>query len=423
MESSVILSDVRNHRRKMIPRALDVVQKLNIPANKLIFHLHTNSETQEDFESYRYNVRADIEILGLDFVVGPRNGMPSSSLSMSELADLYAASDVHLLTSFGEGFGLPTLQAASAGVVTVVPANSASIELVEGHGFAIPCDLSSTDEFGLRRTFINRRKAAGTLETLYHDSRLLHASSEAARNFALQYNWNNIVRRWDKLLAETKTSLGLNIELKPTVSNQVSDRRSSPHDPKLRSLSHVPKVTRHRPSGHTISALPLPMIGIPVRLELRRETHLSLTPPSIIVELSVLMHLRQLHDLFPGLIVQGVTNSELDVHEVIKEFINKAALVVDPDGKLNPCLDELCAVAGINYLGRSTFWSPVTGGSLLFQVRRLLTDHPYCEARVLSARIKMFGFHSAETAGKLVRNHATNRLDKTICGGRHGDRG
>src|SRR5205823_2183921 len=129
------------------------------------------------------------------FVAGPLE----RELSIEDLAALYSAADVHLLTSFGEGFGLPTLQAASCGVVPVAPANSASSELVGGHGFAISCDSSSTDEFGLVRHFIDRQEAAGALQELYENPDLLAARAAAARCFALAYDWDTIARRWDGL--------------------------------------------------------------------------------------------------------------------------------------------------------------------------------------------------------------------------------
>src|SRR6266536_5601351 len=77
----------------------------------------------------------------------------SSDLDEEQLAAIYQAADVHLLTSWGEGFGLPTLQAASAGVVPIAVDYTASRELVGRHGFAVSAESSVLDEFGLVRAF------------------------------------------------------------------------------------------------------------------------------------------------------------------------------------------------------------------------------------------------------------------------------
>ena len=102
--------------------------------------------------------------------------------------------------SFGEGFGLPTLQAASAGVVPVVPANSASTELVGNHGFAIPCDSIVRDEFGILRPFIDRQQATSALQELFRNPAMRRARSERARAFALEYSWDKIAASWHSLI-------------------------------------------------------------------------------------------------------------------------------------------------------------------------------------------------------------------------------
>ncbi|MDB5637854.1 MAG: hypothetical protein JWP51_2762 [Bradyrhizobium sp.] len=375
----VILSDARNHRRKLIPRALDIVRGLNIPASKLVFHLHSNAEPQEDEESYRYNVNADIELLGLDFVTGLRDGAPPASLGMAGLAKLYAAADVHLLVSLGEGFGLPTLQAASSGVVPIVPANSASTELVGSHGFAIPCDSASSDEYGINRPFVDRRKTAAALRTLYLDRELLLARSVAARRFALNYSWDNAASSWDAILRLGQQKMSRS--RRPGFGGGERPNRICLQSTKLSGA----KRGEARPTGHDSSILPIPLIGIPARLEIRRNPQLAVSPPIVLVEESCMHKFGAIENVFPGICIREIRASQKLSREDLRILINGTTLVVDPKRRIRPRLDLICAVRGVNFLGKSEFWPAVKGNGLIMQVRRLLTDYALSDARVSAA--------------------------------------
>ncbi len=139
--SFVVLSDSRNQPRKLLPRLLDVFARFAEDRPDAVLHLHTDPDDEFASSSYySYDVRADIAHLGLDGKVRFTPGFTmrqGQGLPIEELARYYQAADVHLLASSGEGFGLPSLQAAAAGAVPLACAYSASRELVEGHGEAI----------------------------------------------------------------------------------------------------------------------------------------------------------------------------------------------------------------------------------------------------------------------------------------------
>ena len=201
----VVLSDSRNQPRKLLPRLLDAFARFAEGRPDALLHLHT--DPADEFArspTYSYDVRADVRHLGLEEQVrfSPgftmRNG---GGLSLEELAAYYCAADVHLSASSGEGFGLPTLQAAAAGAVPMAGAYSASLELVEGHSEAVAIADWSETEFGIRRALIDVDDAAERLARLYDDRELLRERSTQAREFAQAYDWANVVRMWDDLLA------------------------------------------------------------------------------------------------------------------------------------------------------------------------------------------------------------------------------
>jgi hypothetical protein len=109
---------------------------------------------------------------------------------------------VHLLASWGEGFGLPTLQAAATGVVPLASDYTASQELVTGHGEAIRIHQCLLDYFGLRRALIDIDDAVSKLEMLYRDRQLLASKAHSAREFALPYDWEHLLPQWEELLLQ-----------------------------------------------------------------------------------------------------------------------------------------------------------------------------------------------------------------------------
>jgi len=62
-----------------------------------------------------------------------RNGIPQDAI-----ASLFSAGDCHLLTSMGEGFGIPVAEAAACGTPSVVSDFSAQPELLTVHGKKVP---------------------------------------------------------------------------------------------------------------------------------------------------------------------------------------------------------------------------------------------------------------------------------------------
>jgi glycosyltransferase involved in cell wall biosynthesis len=375
----VVLSDVRNHRRKLIPRALDIVRALADRGVDFVYHLHTNIIPEEDKDYYRYCLSSDLHALELAPII--RVSTPKSrSLTMEELADLYSAADVHLLTSYGEGFGLPTLQAASSGVVPIAPANSASAELVGRHGFAIPCEESVTDEFGLVRGFIATERAVDVLLELFAKPHLLRLRSRASRKFALGFSWDRAARLWHDLLKPERETISRRLLSWPpsTASQSEGGKPSWPSQAKA-------NESAARPTGHDAKVLPLPTICIPTRLERVNNDREARASPVVVADPLVAPGLYTLEGIFPGLRIMEMSLLSAVGDWVPWEVLERATLVVVAGHGVRLKADLFCAIQGVNYLGPSFFWPAVAAPSLLLRARRLLTDLALSRYRVLEA--------------------------------------
>ena len=129
----VILSDARNQLHSLLPRTLEIFRRFAADKDDVILHLHCDPDDLVARSSeYYYDLRSDIAFLNLTEKVCLTKNMPIlKGPPLEQLAHIYQAADVHLLTSWGEGFGLSTLQAAAAGVVPLASDYTASQEFAQ----------------------------------------------------------------------------------------------------------------------------------------------------------------------------------------------------------------------------------------------------------------------------------------------------
>jgi glycosyltransferase involved in cell wall biosynthesis len=404
----VVLSDARNQPRKLLPRTLDIIEAFAADKADVLTYLHCDPDDDAaSSQFYSYRIQADIAALGLTDKVRFSQGFRMRStggLPPDVLAVLYAASDAHLLCSWGEGFGLPTLQAASAGVVPIAVDYSANSELLGEHGFRIPVESSVVDEFGLVRCLLSREAAVGVLEALYADRALLADRARRSRKFAEAYGWDAIVDLWERVLVSA-----------PPRRRPVRTRSFS----WLAGAAPGPVTDLPHPVA---SAAKAALAGLPegarvqVRLaerqfgelseQIRRETYAhgeSLTIPvrlapgfngapragigRILVAPGDLPLFVQLLAIFPALSVSvPMTSGDVEraqflpVEQLLPTLLHYA-LVVNYAGGVPAPLDLACAALGVPFAGPSQFWPEFPADSPLRAVRALLTDQGLSEWR------------------------------------------
>ena len=127
-----------------------------------------------------------------------RNGIPTEHLK-----HIYSAADVVLGTSYGEGFGVPTIEAQACGTPVIVSQFAGSQELAGPHSVLIH-GQKMWDEFqGSYWMVPDTRQIHGALEMNYQDTKAGTVDRAKVREFALHYDADLIYdKHWRPFIVE-----------------------------------------------------------------------------------------------------------------------------------------------------------------------------------------------------------------------------
>jgi glycosyltransferase involved in cell wall biosynthesis len=131
----------------------------------------------------------------------------ASLISAGDMAGIYAGLDVLLNTSYGEGFGVPIIEAQACGVPVIVTDATAMPELV-GVGWKVPGQPWWNAPQRAWWCIPNVGATLAALEEAYTSKAGLDAP-ERARAFAMQYDVDSVYDTyWRPVLAELAAELG-----------------------------------------------------------------------------------------------------------------------------------------------------------------------------------------------------------------------
>jgi len=126
-----------------------------------------------------------------------RNGIPDSAL-----AAMYSAADAHLLTSMGEGFGIPVVESMATGTPCVVSDFSAQAELIGPHSRKVKVqrewDEYQTSFFGIA----NVEATYQALQETYEESKAGKVDRAAVRAATERYDADLVYEQKWKPLTE-----------------------------------------------------------------------------------------------------------------------------------------------------------------------------------------------------------------------------
>jgi glycosyltransferase involved in cell wall biosynthesis len=122
------------------------------------------------------------------------------------MVKLYNAADCILLTSGGEGAGLPLLEGAACGAIGITTDYAAGPEYV-GPGLTIhPSDYVILNSPGTRYALADIDKTAEALTKIANADR--EKLAKKARAFAERYSWENVINQyWVPFLRQCEQEL------------------------------------------------------------------------------------------------------------------------------------------------------------------------------------------------------------------------
>ena len=228
----IYLSVGRNANRKQQPRllqafALTLTRVENPEKHCLLIHCGDATDARG---SGGWNLPLMVKQMGLENNVRFTDmGNPLFGLDRPELARLYGCADVHVLSTGGEGFGVPTAEALSCGIPVILPDNSTGKELsgasehptdasrlVETErGWLVKCsDSICSQQWAVNMGLVDIAALSDAMVAASQNPDATKSKSEACRSFAENYlDWEIITDYLEQILIETAEKdhpLGMN---------------------------------------------------------------------------------------------------------------------------------------------------------------------------------------------------------------------
>lgn len=122
--------------------------------------------------------------------------------SQEQLATLYAAADLFVTTSWGEGFGLTILEAMASGTPVIAQDCSAITEVVGDAGILVKPKGRITMPMGQEMCLPDVDKFTYWIEHLYGARKMRERLAEAAAERATQFSWDEAARRFNDQLTQ-----------------------------------------------------------------------------------------------------------------------------------------------------------------------------------------------------------------------------
>ena len=194
----------RNQPRKMLDRTIKVAAEICKKIDNAIFFMHCDPfDSAAGFSILklieRYNLQNRFIFSGVKF---------HSGFSYQQMNEIYNLMDIFLLTTSGEGFGVPIIEAQSCEVPVVVTDYTTTKELVldDGQsGEAIKLSSEVTGSWAVERAIMDDNDCIDKIMKLYNDKDLRIKYGQNGRNKCLNiYDWNKIIPQWENLFKKIK---------------------------------------------------------------------------------------------------------------------------------------------------------------------------------------------------------------------------
>lgn len=210
----------RNQPRKSHERLFKAFAKFQKGKPNVALWLHCDPKDQQGF---------DLVSMARKWGISPfYSKIPNFKWGTTDalLNQIYNLFDVHLLSTTGEGFGLPIIEAMAAGVPNILVDYTTAREFmtdqptspdwpdaysefrrdieITSRGILAPVDTTVCGVYNVERAIPSVNGLVDAMEFAYHNPNDLKQMGRNARKAAQeQYDWDILVKRWEKLFIES----------------------------------------------------------------------------------------------------------------------------------------------------------------------------------------------------------------------------
>jgi len=124
-------------------------------------------------------------------------------VSLKDLNAIYNCCNVSLLTTQGEGFGLPIAESMACGLPVIATNYTTPTELlgVDGkRGLLANVQAYITGMYNIERALVDTTHIAQLLEKLYRSPSLCKEIGENARAYIQRFRWDTIIKQWEQII-------------------------------------------------------------------------------------------------------------------------------------------------------------------------------------------------------------------------------
>jgi len=225
------LNPRKHHQRLLYAFRLFLDSKSIEERKKIFLYLHLDPKDPLVFQdpNHNYQFLEWIDTLGLkgNVILTPGANY-YEGLPVSYINELYNSFDIHVLSTGGEGFGVPFIESSATGTPTIATdytttrehlllrtpyTNKIIKETEKGRrGIVVPYSSLYMELANVQKAWIDVEKLAEAFDTYYYDRELIKEHGKNAQDYVeTYYQYDTIMEKWAELLDQVYT----NIELAP----------------------------------------------------------------------------------------------------------------------------------------------------------------------------------------------------------------
>jgi len=216
----VVVLVAKNQWRKNIDLAVEAFARFSKGKRDVMFIMHTQPHAHQKLRGWYIPNLIKINSDEFDPELNLKVKISAQQMHENQLNMEYNMANLFFLTSAGEGFGIPSIEAQMAGIPILIP------DFTTGREFVLPegKEENRTGELihiatnqiqgdaGVKRAMIDTKDAAAKLERYYRswktDKVLISRNGEnGRRNSVRKYHYKNIVDQWHKAIINVYTKI------------------------------------------------------------------------------------------------------------------------------------------------------------------------------------------------------------------------